>query len=137
MLAEAESLVGKTAQVAAKPSNARFQLPIWTGPDTRERAPVQPLQPGHHFRFHEVRVSGDSSRICGRIDGVGWVNLACRYNAAWQERPVWYSAVARYGRTSVGEGTIVTYASRRDRCPSLYQAMLAAYCYEEILFLKR
>ncbi len=103
MLGRARSLIGILVKVR-RMTNTRFSLPIWTGPDTGEKADVEPLERGAVFSFCEVRESADFARICGRIDGVGWVNLAYRY-AHRSGNPVWYVwPVEKGGKGCKGRG---------------------------------
>ena len=96
MLGRANSFKGIPVEVRRMTSGA-FKLPIWTGPDTGNTAAVEPLQRGTEFIFCEVRESAHCDRICGRIDGVGWVNLAyC--DAHRSGNPVWY--VSRIAATN-------------------------------------
>ena len=89
MLRRARSLVGTTVQVAAKPSNPEFRLPVYEGPNIKHKVGVS-LEPGTDFQCVEVCESAFGRRICGRIEGLGWVNLAHRGSLVDDERPVWY-----------------------------------------------
>ena len=89
MLHRARSLVGTTVQVAAKPSNPEFRLPVYEGPNIKHKVGVS-LEPGTDFQCVEVCESADVRRICGRIEGLGWVNLPHRGSLVDDERPVWY-----------------------------------------------
>ena len=90
MLVRAQQLVGVTVQVAVKPTNSTFCLPIYEGPNINRKLDKYPLLPGSHFRCVEVCESRDIKRICGRIEMGGWVNLAHRGSLVDDERPVWY-----------------------------------------------
>ena len=91
MLRRARRLVGTTVQVAAKPTHPTFCLPVYEGPNIKRKVVViEPLEPGTDFQCVEVCESADFKRICGRIEGLGWVNLAHRGSLVDDERPVWY-----------------------------------------------
>ena len=90
MLSQARSLVRTTVEVASRPSYRSFELPISVGPGIFCTVECPSLQPGTEFQYVEVSRSADGSRICGRIEGRGWVDLAHRGGSNGHQRPVWY-----------------------------------------------
>ena len=89
MLSKARSLQNTTVRVAAKPTNRTFQLHVYESPNRACRVGLS-LEPGVPFRFVEVCESADRRHIAGRIQGIGWVNLAHLGSLVDDERPTWY-----------------------------------------------
>ena len=89
MLDAARELIGTTVHVAPMPTNPTFQLPFWTSVDDGAMLDAS-LKPGDAFQFVEVIESANGRRIAGRIEDIGWVNLAHRGSLVDDERPTWY-----------------------------------------------
>ena len=83
-------LPGETLTVRHMKKSPIFVLPLWKGPDTKEKVGWS-LRQGDTFEVEEVQVSRDNTRICARVGDECWVNIAHYGSKRDRDHPVWYN----------------------------------------------